>query len=375
MNRIEKWTSECLEQGFKWLGKVDGARSRCECMVCGHVDDYRQGDIRRGEVRCSSCHETKMKNECLQQGFEWIHKVDGNNSLCRCLVCGYEGTYQQGAMRKGDVRCSSCHETKMKNECLDQGFEWIRKVDGHHSLCRCLSCCHQDTFQQVNMRKGEVRCSSCHETKMKNECLNQGFEWIRKVNGDDSLCKCLSCGNQGVFDQSAMRRGEVRCSSCQETKMKNECLDQGFEWIRKVDGHHSLCRCLTCWHEDTFSQSAMRDGRVSCSICSPGHWNEECFFYMARIIHGNSTIIKIGVAADPHKRYTQYGLKPYADITEILRLRFDTKLEAVEFESNMKSLLKPLHIHPDVAKLTLTYSGFTECYAHLAEDVVKESFV
>lgn len=83
----------------------------------------------------------------------------------------------------------------------------------------------------------------------------------------------------------------------------------------------------------------------------------------------------ISDAADPHKRYTQYGLIPGADITEILRLRFDTKLEAVDFESKMKSLLKPLHIHPGDAKLTLTYSGFTECYSHSSEDVVKDSFV
>lgn len=72
---------------------------------------------------------------------------------------------------------------------------------------------------------------------------------------------------------------------------------------------------------------------------------------------------------------TQYGLIPGADITEILRLRFDTKLEAVEFEGKMKSLLQPLRISRDIAKSVLTYSGFTECYSSDAEYIVKDSFV
>ena len=318
----------------------------------------------------------KYAAECLACNLTYIGKSDRRGySIVKCVVCGGVGEYQQTHIRRGSVRCASCHETKMKNECLDRGFEWIRKVGGDDSLCRCLSCGHEDTYQQGDMRNGSVRCASCFETKMKNECLAQGFEWVHKVDKNDSLCRCLSCGHEDVFGQRYMRIGSVRCASCFETKMKNECLAQGFEWVRKVDKSDSLCRCLTCGHEDVFEQGCMRKGTVACSNCSPGHWNEECFFYMARIIHGNSTIIKIGVAADPHKRYTQYGLKPEADITEILRLRFDTKIEAVDFESNMKSHLKPLQIHPDVAKLTLTYSGFTECYSHSAEDVVKESFV
>lgn len=157
-------------------------------------------------------------------------------------------------------------------------------------------------------------------------------------------------------------------------KYKAECLEQGFKWLGKVDANNSQCECLTCGHIDTYHQGNMRDGRVACSNCSPGHWNEPCFFYMARIIHGNSTIIKIGVAADPFKRYTQYGLKQGDDLTEILRMRFETKLEAVEFESKIKTTLKPFHIQPDIARLILTYSGFTECYSSDAEDVVKESF-
>jgi len=265
---------------------------------------------------------------------------------------------------------------KYSAECLAEGFEYIgRGSRKDYSAVKCNVCGTVDEFQRGNIRAGRVRCKTCHETKMKQECLEHGFEWIRKVDGNNSLCRCLKCGHEDTFEQGAMRRGKVKCYQCHDTKMKEECTAQGFEWIRKVDWNNSLCRCLKCGHEDTYQQVHMRNGKVACSNCSPGHWNEQCFFYLARITYQDTTIIKIGVAADPHKRYTQYGLIPGADITEILRLRFDTKLEAVEFESKMKSLLQPLRIPPDLAKLVLTYQGFTECYSSDAEEILKDSFV
>lgn len=49
MSLSEKYTAECLAEGFEYLGR--GTRkgySIVKCMVCGTVDEFQQGDIRRG---------------------------------------------------------------------------------------------------------------------------------------------------------------------------------------------------------------------------------------------------------------------------------------------------------------------------------------
>lgn len=115
MNEKEmKWREECKAIGFTWLVKVDGTYSKCSCNMCGHIDDYDQANIRRGRVKCSNCYETKMSEECSAVRLMWIKKVDGNRSKCSCNVCGHVADYDQGAIRRGKVKCSQCYYTKWR---------------------------------------------------------------------------------------------------------------------------------------------------------------------------------------------------------------------------------------------------------------------
>ena len=125
IDKETKWREECKAVGFTWIEKVDKRHSKCSCDVCGHVDNYRQGAIRLGDVKCSHCYETKLREECKAVGFTWIEKVDKRHSKCSCDVCGHVDNYHQNAIRIGKVKCSHCYETKLREECKAVGFTWI----------------------------------------------------------------------------------------------------------------------------------------------------------------------------------------------------------------------------------------------------------
>ena len=172
-----KWSKECEAVGFTWIEKVDGKHSKCSCNVCGHTDYYEQSNIRRGNAKCSSCQATKMREECSAEGLTWIAKVDGKHSKCSCNVCGHVDDYRQGNIRSGKVKCSQCHNTKLSEECSAVGLTWIAKVDGDYSKCSCNVCGHVDDFRQDHIRIGNVKCTACQIIKYK-QAAKQGWSFI-----------------------------------------------------------------------------------------------------------------------------------------------------------------------------------------------------
>ena len=72
IDKETKLREECSVEGLIWLGKVDGARSKCSCIVCGHVDDYQQNNIRHGKAKCTACQIAKYK-AVLKDGWTFIN--------------------------------------------------------------------------------------------------------------------------------------------------------------------------------------------------------------------------------------------------------------------------------------------------------------
>ena len=303
-----KWGTECSAVGFEYAGR--GSRSgytHVKCVVCGAEAEYQQAHIRSGQVRCKTCHETKMIQECAAQGFEWISKVDGFNSLCRCLTCGHEDTFNQGNMRDGRVKCSRCHEKKMIHECAAQGFEWISKVDRFKSLCRCLTCGHEDTFNQGNMRDGRVKCSQCQITKYQ-QAAKEGWAFI------------------------------------------NHCRENGLTYVNLK---HSCCDDLV-----KVNISAYLNGSYDCPHCSHTHFNEVSYFYVIQV----EDIVKLGISNRPNQRYAKYGLPKGSMVIEHLRIQLKSKRDALVVESYAKQLVKDFKLSVNDARKVFTASGYTECY-------------
>jgi len=101
---------ECKAERFTWIEKVDGVRSKCSCMVCGHVDVYRQGDIRHGKVRCEQCQITKYKSSAKPGWTFMDHFCDGRKTYASVKhnCCDDLVKVEVGAYLKGVYNCPHC---------------------------------------------------------------------------------------------------------------------------------------------------------------------------------------------------------------------------------------------------------------------------
>lgn len=79
IDKETKMCEECSAVGLTWIEKVDGLYSKCSCIVCGHIDDYQQANIRRGKVRCTACQITKYKS-ALKDGWTFINHYRENHT-------------------------------------------------------------------------------------------------------------------------------------------------------------------------------------------------------------------------------------------------------------------------------------------------------
>ncbi len=251
--------------------------------------------------------EIKWMEECSAVRLTWLSKVDGNYSKCSCNVCGHVDNYQQSAIRRGNVKCSHCYETKISEECKAAGFTLVVKVDGRYSKCTCNVCGHVDNYNQANIRRGNVKCTSCQITKYK-AVLKDGWTFINHYQENN-----LTCMN-----------------------LKHNCSDA----IVKVH------------------LSAYLNGAYDCPHCSHTHFSDPSYFYVIQV----GDIIKLGISNKPDKRFTQYGLQDDLTIIEHLRIPLETKRDALVVESYAKQLAKDFKIPSDAAKQVFIKSGYNECY-------------
>lgn len=252
--------------------------------------------------------EMKWREECKAVGLTWLGKVDWSRSKCSCNVCGHVDEYVQGAIRRGKVKCSQCHETKMREECSAVGLMWMAKVNKSHSKCSCNMCGHVDNYVQGDIRRGEVKCTACQITKYK-QAAKQGWTFI------DHYCE-----NKSTY-----------------VNLKHSCSDA----IVKVH------------------IGAYLKGSYDCPHCMHTHYSDPSYFYVIQV----GDIIKLGISNRPNQRYTKYGLPNDLTITEHLRIPLETKRDALVVESYAKQLVKDFKIPSEVAKQVFTKSGYNECYA------------
>lgn len=315
--------------------------------------------------------EEKWVRECLEQGFKYLGKSSENSryTIAECLTCQHVDSYNSSHMRKGNVRCSKCIETKHSNECLAQGFKLISKSleNSRYTIAECLTCHHVDSYTQDNIRKGYVRCSKCLETKYSNECLAQGFKYLGKSseNSKCSIAECLTCTHVDSYDSGAMRDGRVRCNQCLVNKYKS-LVKPDWQYIDKTvikNNSHVILKHHCSDNLVTVHSSHFLKGSYDCPHCSQTHFDNPSYFYTIRITHNNQTLVKIGISNNPYQRFTQYGL-PESATLEIIHVKpFPSKRLAIAFESMMKESLKDFKIPEDTSKNIFTIQGHTETFS------------
>lgn len=337
----------------------------------------------------SSITRVKWAAEAEAHGWTWVARVDVANSLYR-HSCDHEQVANIGAMRNGNVRCKRCKQSKWKSEAQVFGFNWLSNIDSKHGMYKCKTCGHDQQSRTDQVRIGKVRCVKCRELKTelaensrhtmlkiktkKHASANQhreqrwlidaqinGLTWLSKIDSQQGMYQCNACSSQGQFYMISVRKGEIKCTSCQKQKWLSEAKPEGWTWLLKIDGARSLYS-HSCGHEQNFYMSDMRKGQVLCHGCSQAWVNRPSNMYLLRITIDELCFLKLGIARDVGFRASKYGLPGRAKIEIVRTIAYRTNNQARKHEIRIH---RTIVSHPAVKRFDASHwmtSGFTECY-------------
>ena len=128
MSIVEKYTAECSAAGFEYIGKSSRVGySVVKCMVCGAVDEFQQGNIRGGRVRCKDCQISKYQ-QASKDGWTFInHYCENHRSYVniqhRCSDAIVK--VEVGAYLNGSYDCPHC----MHSHYSDQSYFYVIQVE------------------------------------------------------------------------------------------------------------------------------------------------------------------------------------------------------------------------------------------------------
>lgn len=131
--KVEKWSRECSENGFKFLRK-SSENSKCsiaECNVCGHVDSFYQHHMRDGKVRCEQCLIQKYK-AAVKHGWEYVDKTVNKTKSYVILKHNCSDnlvTVESGNFLNGKYDCPHC----MHSHYDEQSYFYIIKVTNNNN--------------------------------------------------------------------------------------------------------------------------------------------------------------------------------------------------------------------------------------------------
>lgn len=165
----EKYASECLAEGFEYIGKSDRRNySVVKCNVCGYVDEYQQTNIRLGKVKCSHCQITKYKSSVKPDWTFMNHFRDGSltfvnlkHNCCNDLV-----KVQVSAYLRDSYDCPHCQIIKYKSSVKPTWTFVNHFCDGRQTYVNLKHNCCDDLVkvQTSHYLRGEYDCPHCSHT-------------------------------------------------------------------------------------------------------------------------------------------------------------------------------------------------------------------
>jgi formylmethanofuran dehydrogenase subunit E len=315
----------------------------CRCLTCGNEVTPRLGSVRQGKGACRYCGSRRSAEakqidsavavaEMREVGVEPLEPYPGAREpwLCRCLMCGNEGSPRLTTVRKGIGACRYCagnapvDADTARQEFAVAGVEMIGDFvnTATPTLCRCLTCGNEVTPRLGNVRSGRGACWFCGGSApvdadtARQEFAEAGVEMIGDFAGvlAPTLGRCLTCGNEVTPRLDSVRRGRGACLFCAgqapvgpETA-RQEFAEAGVEMIGEYVNTHTptLCRCLTCGNEVSPRLHTVRGGQGPCRYCAPSGFQpgQPAAVYLFR--HDDLHALKIGITNQTTDRLTKH---------------------------------------------------------------------
>lgn len=280
----EKIRKEAEKYNIQIIGEGKNGNFRLYKLPCGHIEEKTKLSIRKGTFKCTQCHEEEIKKIGLLKNLKYIGYPENKDKHYRryeCLKCGHKQDYRVDSVRNSDsVLCEEC----FKKQCIDDaknnglGLEYIGESDKGVSYrkYRILKCGHFADYVPSNLKGiNNVRCDICQNEKLTQEALMQGYELIgdSKKGKTYRLYKRIECGHVDDYKTGHMRIGNVKCSHCINESHVNKALINGFILLGKSDKGNAYRRYkkISCGHIDDILIHVINKSNGFCKQC----WLEE----------------------------------------------------------------------------------------------------
>jgi len=249
------------------VGPGKNAQYRTYRLPCEHEQEFQIGNMRKGEFRCQTCLDNKIKEEAEAQGCVLLGA--GKNRVCRTylLPCGHEHEIKLPQMRSGEFRCQICLNYKLREEAEAQGCKLVGPGQKSSYRTYRLPCGHEQEVAPSNLRNAEFRCQTCLDNKLREEAEAQDCKLVGPGSKGNCRVYRLKCGHERELQISNVRKGEFHCQTCFDSNLEAEAEAQGLVLLGlgKNSAHRTIQ--LPCGHEQDVQTGSMRAGAFRCQIC------------------------------------------------------------------------------------------------------------
>ena len=99
-----------IHRNLKVIKELGNQRIDCECLKCGHKDEYDKKSFVDLKASCKNCGLGIKKDRTgeIFAKLEIIKELGGNRVICKCSICDNEDNYEKSSVIQGSMRCKKC---------------------------------------------------------------------------------------------------------------------------------------------------------------------------------------------------------------------------------------------------------------------------
>jgi len=292
----DKHEQEAEAKGCKILGSGKNAQYRLYALPCGHEQQITTQAMRSGGFKCGACLNEKLNQEAEAQGCKLVGKGSKKSLRLYQLPCGHKKEVALSAMREGRFGCQDCIVKRHSKEAEEQGCKLLGV--GRHAAIRlyALPCGHEQEILPFRMQTGEFKCGICMQEKHQQEAERHGCTLIGAGRSSDYRLYMLPCGHNKQVTTDAMRNGGFMCRVCLRKKLNNEAEAQGCKLVGLGINKRNRQYKLPCGHEQEIGTGAMRIGNFRCQTCEETSRTLPSNVYLLHIKMDSDEWLKLGYA-------------------------------------------------------------------------------
>jgi hypothetical protein len=272
---------EALSSGLRLIGagilQSNKGSRLYECIKCGHHQERRLSDVRKGNFRCLQCFDNELTESAEKVGLQILGKgTDSNYRLCKFIACSHQQEIQLVRIRDGGFHCQKCFDDKLNQEAAKAKLKIVGKGQSNGSRLYEFRCGHQQEIRFQQLRTNDFKCRQCAEDTLKKEAADARIMLVGKGRSGDYRTYKLSCGHLQEMQPGHVRGDRFRCKQCLDDKFNLLAANARLRLIGKGrNAQYRFYEFIKCGHRQELMVRNVASKSALCQLCLDNRFNQE----------------------------------------------------------------------------------------------------